>query len=228
MQTKVCVRCKLELPINSFYKDKKAKDKHFSYCKTCSRVAHKLWQASNKEHVNAKTLLWKQDNKEHVKLYMLEWREKNKEEIANKGKEYYKNNIEKITKSAKISSKKWRQANLAKQTQYSNIKRSLKKGLPSTLTTDEWGNTQKSFNYTCCYCGEEKLLEQEHFIALSSGGEYTHNNIIPSCKSCNCSKGSKEFKEWYPRYKHYDKKREKFILNYLGYKNDDTQQLSIL
>lgn len=47
------------------------------------------------------------------------------------------------------------------------------------------------------------------------------------CISCNSSKRDKDFFEWYPTYKHYNQEREKFILEYLGYTTDDTQQLSI-
>lgn len=73
----------------------------------------------------------------------------------------------------------------------------------------------------------EEQLHQEHFIPVSDKGEHTINNIIPACRSCNSSKGNKNFFEWYPDYKHYDKKRENFILEYLNYMDDDAQQLAL-
>ena len=71
-----------------------------------------------------------------------------------------------------------------------------------------------------------QVLHQEHFIPLSKGGEYTHNNIIPACKSCNSSKQDTDFFEWYPTYEEYNEEREQFILEYLGY-IEDTQQLTL-
>ena len=106
-------------------------------------------------------------------------------------------------------------------------RRTLKKSLESTFTPKQWEQTKEHFNNSCCYCGKELPLEMEHLIALSKGGEYTSNNIIPSCKSCNCSKNNKDFFIWYPKYRHYSKKREKKILEFLNYKNE-FQQLKII
>jgi len=102
-------------------------------------------------------------------------------------------------------------------------RRSLKKNVISTLTKEQWEGIKKDFNNTCCYCGKEIQLAQEHFIPLSKGGEYTSNNILPSCKHCNSSKRDKDFKTWYPKYNFYSKKREVKILKYLNYKNNNQQ-----
>lgn len=106
-------------------------------------------------------------------------------------------------------------------------RRSLKRKLETTLTLNQWENIKIHFNNKCCYCNRELPLEQEHFIALSVMGEYTINNIIPACKSCNASKSNKIFNEWYPKYKYYSKKREKIILSFLGY-TKGIQQLKIM
>lgn len=106
-------------------------------------------------------------------------------------------------------------------------RKSRKHLLPFTLTIAQWELIKLSFNNCCAYCGKELPLAQEHFIALSKGGEYSANNIIPSCKSCNSRKRDKDFFEWYPTYKHYSKKREHIILKFLGY-IDGNQQLKIL
>ena len=36
-ETKVCSKCKRELPTSEFYKDSNAKDGFYGYCKECSR-----------------------------------------------------------------------------------------------------------------------------------------------------------------------------------------------
>ena len=88
------------------------------------------------------------------------------------------------------------------------------------LTIEQWMKIKQDFNFKCAYCGEELLLTMEHFVALNKGGEYTKENIIPVCGSCNFSKCDREFEEWYHRQEFYSKKRESFIYKYLGYKHN--------
>ena len=44
MKYKECPRCHQILPITSFYKDKTHKDRHKSYCKSCSREHNKEYR----------------------------------------------------------------------------------------------------------------------------------------------------------------------------------------
>jgi len=156
----------------------------------------------NKVKIKQSQQLWQLDNKDKMKEYRAKYRAKNPE--ANRqGKQKYKAKIKK---------------------------------LPNTLTVGQWDNIKIHFNNECAYCGmnEKKhnevwaqQLHQEHFIPLSNNGEYTHNNIIPSCRSCNSSKKNKDFFEWYPTYEHYNRDREKKILDFLGYTTENTQQLAL-
>ena len=67
--------------------------------------------------------------------------------------------------------------------------RAQKRGLKSTLTEKEWQILLKKFNYSCAYCGKTNIkLVQEHVIPVSQGGEYTRDNIVPSCDACNKKK----------------------------------------
>lgn len=137
---------------------------------------------------------------------------------------YKKDNKEKLQKYVV----KYRQENRDKMNWYSQKRRADMKRLEATLTVKQWEQIKKAFDNKCAYCGKEIPLEQEHFIALSEGGEYTHNNIIPACRSCNASKNNRDFFEWYSEQEYYSKKRKNKILEYLNYKDEDIQQLSIL
>jgi 5-methylcytosine-specific restriction endonuclease McrA len=49
-------------------------------------------------------------------------------------------------------------------------------------------------NYSCAYC--EKQLEQgelsvDHVLPKSRGGKETWENLVTSCKTCNCLKGDR-------------------------------------
>lgn len=106
-----------------------------------------------------------------------------------------------------------------------NRRTKIKNGI-YTLTPADWENCKKHFDFKCAYCGLEKKLAQEHFFPLFKGGEYTPKNIVPACSSCNSSKGTKDFFEWYPQHESYSSSREKKILKYLDIK-DNTQQIAM-
>lgn len=224
-KTKKCSTCgeTKELNTNNFGKRKDSKDGYYGQCKVCrakvkkKRVDNLMKDPKYREKVRKYNKEYYKENKERIAERQRQRRQENKEEIARKDREYKRRNPH-----------VYRKAN--------QKYRARKNKLPYTLTIGEWKCILKYFNNRCVYCGiseKESLLEygerlhQEHFIPLSQGGEYTHNNVIPACKSCNSSKGNKSFFEWYPNYEHYDEDREKLILDYLGYENN-MQQLSIL
>ena len=116
-------------------------------------------------------------------------------------------------------------------------RKARKLNLPHSLSVEQWNDIKSHFDNSCSYCGLAEVehvkefnqtLHQEHFIPLSKGGEYTHNNIIPACARCNSSKRDRDFFEWYPSYEYYSRTREKKILEFLNYTNEGIQQLSIL
>ena len=198
----------------------------------------KQYIKENKEQIAQKVKEYKGNNKEEILKWLKQYRKNNKRKLNQAHKQYYKENKDKIYEYQKqyreenkykiqMQVKQYYNKNKYKYVIYSEMRRTKKLSLPSTLTMHQWKNIKISFNNTCAYCNRELPLAQEHFLALSRSGEYTNDNIIPSCKYCNSSKGSKDFFEWYPRYKYYSKQREKKILKHLNY-NNKIQQLSIL
>jgi 5-methylcytosine-specific restriction endonuclease McrA len=52
----------------------------------------------------------------------------------------------------------------------------------------------------CAYCGETaQPLQRDCVLALSRGGRYTLDNIVPACRSCNTSKCNDEVTSWLRR-----------------------------
>lgn len=202
----------------------------------------KQWRQENKKYIKEYIKQWSQENKEKIKERQKQYREENEEKIKEYQKQWYKENKEEIKEymkqyrqENKEYRKQYRKENIDRFRQYKQKRRTIKKRLPHTLTIKQWQQIKDDFNNECAYCGmtEEEhrkrfneQLHQEHFIPLFKGGEYTHNNIIPACRSCNSSKQDTDFFEWYPTYEHYNKEREQFILEYLGY-IEDTQQLAL-
>ena len=201
---KTCSICNLELPLEDFSKIKKNKDGLSGSCKICVSVTRKLYRKNNKEKINN---------------YNNEFR---KEYISNYNKEYRIKNIVKL----KLNDKLFKQNHKEAYNAYAQKHRNQKRLLESSLTIKQWDSMKEDFNHKCAYCGKKSNLTYEHFIPLNLGGEYSINNIIPVCSTCNCSKGAKDFFIWYKDYKYYNKGRETKILKYLHY-NNGIQQLAL-
>jgi len=187
------------------------------------RAYHKKYYVANKQLLAKKSREYYASNKipmvEKAKLYYIS----NKESIAEKRKVRYDANVERELEYGS----EYRKNNRVKCNVLLQRYRSRKKRLPSTLTVKQWESIKEHFGERCAYCRMELPLEQEHLIPISKGGEYTIDNIICVCRSCNSSKGDREFKEWYVRHKNYSKERENFILKYLHYNKCYEQQLTL-
>lgn len=144
------------------------------------------------------------------------WREKNKNLLPSLRHEYYEKNKEAIKARVRgfYSSeygKPFKQLNDQKR-------RSLKKQSISTLTMADWRDALEFFEHKCAYCGEpDEVLHQDHVIALSKGGHYTRQNIIPACSTCNFRKHNSDLFAWYPKQDFFDPKRLKKIQQWTGY-----------
>lgn len=196
---KKCTECEEQYPatLEYFHSDKgehSNADGLYASCKKCKNKKDKKYYRENKEKISKYDKRYYRENKEKRRKQHKEWAKKNKDLVVA------------ITQRRNARAKK----------------------LPNDFTVDDWKYTKKHFGYECSYCGvsekevidnREQKLEQEHFVPLSEGGAYTKDNIIPSCKSCNSSKGNKSFGDWYPNQSFYSEEREVRILDYLGRKS---------
>ena len=48
----------------------------------------------------------------------------------------------------------------------------------------------------CCYCGSDAFLSLDHLIPQFSGGAHSADNLVVACRSCNSSKGKRDFLNW--------------------------------
>lgn len=63
-----------------------------------------------------------------------------------------------------------------------------------TALLDAWGG--------CAYCGAPGPgLQKDCMLAISRGGRYTVDNVVPCCRSCNASKCNSELTTWMRRKK---------------------------
>ena len=232
IETKECNKCKTILPSTPEYfdRDKNCKDGLSRTCKQCMKEYNIKRYIKQKDKLKVQTRTYYENNKEKVKKLF----EKNSREYYAKHKERYKKNHDKYREEHKEYyseyAKIYCKENREKLIEIAQRRRARMSNLEATLTVEQWEYIKMIFNNCCAYCGkteEEQLkengkkLEQEHFIPVVNGGDYTIYNIIPACRSCNASKHDADFFDWYPNYKYYNENRQAFILDHLEYIEDD-------
>lgn len=206
MEYRICSRCEEAKPETSefFYKHKFSKGGLRAECKICSYNY---------------TLKRKEREPEKFKEQKKKFSAKYKDKVA----KYQKCNKDIVRKSHK----KWKLKNRDKIRMYGHKRRALARNIETDFSEINWESCKASFDKKCAYCGAKRKLTQDHFIALSKGGEYTINNIIPVCLPCNASKNDKDFFEWYPNQEFYSRIRENKIISYLNYNKEKQQQLAL-
>ncbi|WP_018602725.1 HNH endonuclease [Mycobacterium sp. 155] len=67
------------------------------------------------------------------------------------------------------------------------------------LTDEQWAAIMAAWN-GCAYCGATgRALQRDCVMAISRGGRYTIDNVVPACASCNASKCNDEVTGWMRR-----------------------------
>jgi 5-methylcytosine-specific restriction endonuclease McrA len=67
------------------------------------------------------------------------------------------------------------------------------------LTVEQWAAIKEAWQ-GCAYCGATDVpLQRDCVMAISRGGRYTIDNIVPACASCNTSKCNDEVTSWLRR-----------------------------
>jgi 5-methylcytosine-specific restriction endonuclease McrA len=67
------------------------------------------------------------------------------------------------------------------------------------LTVEQWAAIQTAWD-GCAYCGAtDGPLQRDCVMAISRGGRYTVDNVVPACASCNTSKCNEEVTTWLRR-----------------------------
>lgn len=114
METKFCVKCSLDKPINEFYL--KSNGKHHSWCNDCRRLKKREWDLSHREHI----FEYKIKTKQHRDRKNKEYKDKNKNKIKQNSYIYNERLKEKRKKDResplykakrKIYERQWRKEN---------------------------------------------------------------------------------------------------------------------
>ncbi|MBU8821496.1 HNH endonuclease [Mycolicibacterium goodii] len=80
------------------------------------------------------------------------------------------------------------------------------------LTPAQWEAIKQAWG-GCAYCGASAgPFQKDCVMAISRGGRYTVDNVVPACGSCNASKCNDEVTGWLRR-KRLDERR--FLTRYV-------------
>ena len=92
------------------------------------------------------------------------------------------------------------------------------------LSDDQWTALKAAWG-GCAYCGAtDKALQRDCVLALSRGGRYTLDNIVPACSSCNTSKCNEEVTHWLRR-RRFDERN--FLLRHLEIQTALAQRFAV-
>jgi 5-methylcytosine-specific restriction endonuclease McrA len=133
-------------------------------------------------------------------------------------REQYQNNPE-FRERMKQHNKRWYDEQDGKG--YYHVRNQKRRSRISELeynfTENDWTKALVYFNYSCAYCGAVVTTgaHQDHVVPLANGGTYTPDNIVPACKSCNCSKGAKELEDWYKTKPFFNEHKLQRIIDFI-------------
>lgn len=203
---KKCSACEInkELSSENYSKHSRNRDGFNTQCKECAGERDAARYKESKDAISIQKKVYYQENKEGMKK---------------KQRIYQKHNRE----AQRERERKWRIENPHKKRVIAQRRLTREVNAPSTLTNEEWDEARRHFKYACAYCGiseeehlkiNKEVMNQDHFIPLLSGGGHSKCNIIPSCRTCNSSKGGRDFTEWYYEHDSYKEERLVKILSY--------------
>jgi hypothetical protein len=70
--------------------------------------------------------------------------------------------------------------------------------MPSSEAKRMWRESIKAhYNHRCVYCNSPDHLTLDHVRPRCRGGRSDASNLVAACRSCNRSKGSSDFHDWF-------------------------------
>ena len=165
----------------------------------CNACSNRAWQAANKEKATLQSRAWYAAMvAAHPDYFHAQYAARkeyhrvryaaNKVEIAIQNKANKLANRERRAETNRA----WQAANPEKRRATARLYRARKLGAIGAITVDQWASIKAAYAWRCAYCGKKPAsLTQDHVIPLSLGGSHIPANIVPACRSCNSSKGTR-------------------------------------
>lgn len=214
---KRCPNCGEVKPASEFYKNEGSSDGLGGYCKSCTSKGAVEWQKANPERLKEHRRRYEDSHPER-KVQMQErfdrWKEENPEkakQVRHEGsKRYRERHPEKVKESIRryMQSPKGRKKTAERNaTEYYKLAHRLRESFyraqkrgyipkEGRLRPAEWYAAIEAFGSVCAYCGSATKLTIDHVVPISKGGQHRVGNVVPSCQSCNSSKGDRDLEDF--------------------------------
>lgn len=111
--------------------------------------------------------------------------------IYSDAKRTWRSNNAETAKAQKLA---WQRANPDKVKAYSQSRRARRLDNGVYAIPDYF--LARLYRSACLYCGSTERIEADHVMPISRGGVHSMGNLVPACKSCNCSKQDHTITEW--------------------------------
>ena len=223
---KRCPRCRCLLRLNQFHKDRTQKDGLQSRCIKCQRsyrAAHpqtdsqKLQEAKskkklydrqrylvNKAAVITKVKRYYQANKAVVIARVAKWAAEHPERVKERKKKYrsaekgkLSRRRERVSAAGKQRQKRYQETDKGKESR-ARIK-GHRRGVRSTMTTEQWRENKHFFHDACAFCGRTDLnLTRDHFVPIRHKEQnkrisiYDKHDFVPACMPCQRQKRNED------------------------------------
>lgn len=197
-----CTQCRLVCPWNNeFFVTSKGKVQQ--PCIQCNRKRAAEWQDANPERAAERKRIhaqkpeqrkqrgeWQRNNPDKQHLYYMKRRDRHIET----SRAWSENNPER-TKEIKKQSRS-RHPETSRRATHKRLAR--KRGLPDTLTRQQWIDCLAFFGHRCAYCWKLRTPTYEHVIPYNSPDcpGNVAGNVIPACFPCNRSKSDTSLQKW--------------------------------
>ena len=198
---KRCSKCGETKPASEFHKHCRSKDGLRWQCKVCTAAANKQWREVNVEQNAAICKRWAQTNPEKCAAAQKRYRHAHPGLVAAYNKQYRRENPEKCTASQRQwrmanpdYNKRWSEENLEKRAATQQRRRACR--VDATIENFDIMEVWRRDGNVCSYCGSTEDLTIDHIVPIAGGGAHSLDNLCIACRSCNCSKGTKDLDEW--------------------------------
>ncbi|MBZ0289831.1 MAG: hypothetical protein K8I30_19570 [Anaerolineae bacterium] len=189
-----------------------------------AREIDRRWKAANPEKVREQNRRYRAENSEKRREYQLQWETQNREKVRESNRRWYAEHGEEVQEShrryhaehleedrersrrwrvensekAREGLRRWKAENPEKIAAIRQRRKARKRGLPDTLTAEDWEAAITFFDGRCAYCGVEARLECDHYIPLMAENcpGTVRGNVLPACGVCNSSKRDKLPQAW--------------------------------
>ena len=208
---KTCTQCLIKKPIDQFANNKACKyDGKKAKCKMCISENYKAYRNNpkNKAQIKANRKRWYEENKESEIQKSLDWLKANPDKVKTSRDKYSAKHREKLNKKAKA----YRLANIEKVNRKDQERTRIYRAKKANAVSDghtiaelqQYWEDKNIDPKLCTYCDawhtewghNWKWSQGDHVVPLDKGGTDCMDNLMPCCRTCNSSKGSKLLSEW--------------------------------